>query len=319
MVIFVISTVLLLPLCLVRSLQSLSSYSVIGIVGSIYIALFMTVRASDHTYDKGGAFFGDLHLAPSFSGGYSWFSSSSFSLLSMFSTSFIAHYNAPRFFNELENPTPQRFSLVATIAFVSSMILFIIIMVTGFLTFGASADAFILNNYSSHDIYAGYARGATGLAVITGYPFTFTGFRDGLWDLQGTSDTARSTSFSLRTIALLTVISCCAIMVKDVSVVVGLSGSLFGSWLLLIVPSLFNLSSFHRRLAQAVDEHKFDDLEDSRSLMAKKRKPLESWPIMSLPVSTWIEIAFNLLMIVSGAALMIVGLSVNVHRIVYGH
>ena len=68
-----------------------------------------------------------------------------------------------------------------------------------------------------------------------------------------------------------------------------------------------------------MDEHKFDDLEDSRSLMAKKRKPIESWPIMTLPVSTWIEITFNILMIVSGAALMIVGLSVNVHRIVYGH
>lgn len=277
------------------------------------------VRASDHSYEKGGEFFGDLRLVPSFTGHYSLYSSSSFSLLSMFSTSYIAHYNAPRFFHELENPTPQRFSLVAIIAFVSSMVIFVVIMVAGFLTFGASSEAFILNNYSSRDIFASLARGATGLAVITGYPFVFAGFRDGLWDLQGTSDTTRSTSFSLRTVALLTAISCVAIMVKDVSVVVGLSGSLFGSWLLLIVPSLFNLSSFHRRLAQAVDEHKFDDLEDSRCLMGRKRTPIESWPIMTIPVTLWIEVGFNLLMIVGGAALMVVGLSVNVHRIVYGH
>lgn len=63
---------------------------------------------------KGGRFFTELVLKPSFQqrGGYKIASINSFVLLSMLSTSFVAHYNAPAFYNELKDASMERFNTV---------------------------------------------------------------------------------------------------------------------------------------------------------------------------------------------------------------
>ena len=62
------------------------------------------------SYAAGGKFFNELVVKPSFKarGGYSLFSAPVFVLLSMLSTSFVAHYNAPAFYSELKDATPAR-------------------------------------------------------------------------------------------------------------------------------------------------------------------------------------------------------------------
>ena len=51
----IISAAVLLPLCLLRDLSSLSAGSVIGTCGTAYTALFMAVRCFDRSYAPGGA------------------------------------------------------------------------------------------------------------------------------------------------------------------------------------------------------------------------------------------------------------------------
>jgi amino acid permease len=56
----------------------------------------------------------------------------------MLGTSYIAHFNAPKFYNELENTSMKRFNTVVAGAFGISMGLFALIMTVGFLSFGSN-------------------------------------------------------------------------------------------------------------------------------------------------------------------------------------
>lgn len=266
----------------------------------------MTIRLIDRSYIVGGQFFSDLSPRPSFEHSYSLYSYSSFVLLSMFSTSFITHYNAPRFYSELKNPTPERFANVSMTAFFISMLFFILVMGSGFLTFGATAQSFVLNNYSPRDSLAIYARLATGLAVITGYPFTFAAFRDNLQDLWNGDQTLprhstalqnKEDDFFLRTVILLGTITTLSLLFDDVGVVVGISGALFGSWLLFIVPGMMNLAFFQRQMQFRLATTK----------MGLKR------PTWSMPQQ--IEMAWNYVLVGIGVILMVVGLSVHCQRL----
>ena len=49
---------------------------------------------------------------------------------------FTAHYNAGRFYQELSNRSTKRIAMVSGIAMGSSMVLYGVVAVTGYLTFG---------------------------------------------------------------------------------------------------------------------------------------------------------------------------------------
>lgn len=76
-----VTTVALLPLCLMKSLKALGPFSLVGIIGMIYTSLAMALRFFDGSYQEGGRFFETLpaNLAPSFAG------AGSTSLLDLFS------------------------------------------------------------------------------------------------------------------------------------------------------------------------------------------------------------------------------------------
>jgi len=178
----------------------------------------MVVRLFDGSYAPGGRFFTDLVLKPSFQqrGGYKIASINSFVLLSMLSTSFVAHYNAPAFYNELKDASMERFNTVIKGGFLASILLFCLIMSVGFLTFGGSSLGFVLNNYSGKDFLATAARLAIGVALITGYPFTFSALRDGIMDILKIKNEERNKVFVPITLTSLSVLTALALVLKDV-------------------------------------------------------------------------------------------------------
>jgi amino acid permease len=169
----------------------------------------------------------------------------------MLSTSYIAHYNAPKFFVELKNSTMSRFNKVVGGAFGASIIFFIFTMCTGFLTFGGSTAGFILNNYSGRDALATLARFSIGLALLTGYPFTFSALREGLMDLMKLTGNSRDNAFAPITASLLGLVTLLALMLKNVGFVVSISGAMFGCLLMFIVPAIMNIVSFRKSTVPA--------------------------------------------------------------------
>ena len=77
-----------------------------------HTAIFMTIRMLDKSYSPGGRFFASVTpvLQPVFGARPHGLSPLTLVLVSMLSTAYIAHYNAPTFYSELRGPTERRFA-----------------------------------------------------------------------------------------------------------------------------------------------------------------------------------------------------------------
>jgi sodium-coupled neutral amino acid transporter 11 len=201
----------------------------------------MAIRYFDGSYAPGGKYFDSLPVAPIFTNDGFKLNHLTFVLLSMLSTAYIAHYSAPKFYNELQNPTMGRFNTVVGGAFGASIAFFIFVMVIGYSTFGGNTLGFVLNNYSSADSMATVARFAIGLALLTGYPFTFSALREGVIDFMKVPTHQRSKVFAPVTVGLLSVVTLLALVLNDVGFVVSMSGALFGCMLMFVVPAVMNI------------------------------------------------------------------------------
>ena len=102
----------LLPLCLLRSFNVLSYASLLGVGGILYTAVFMSLRLFEGSYVPGGEFY--EALVETGATAVSSFNLRGTSLLksviliSTLTSSYLCHYNAPKFLRELKDATVER-------------------------------------------------------------------------------------------------------------------------------------------------------------------------------------------------------------------
>ena len=161
----------LLPLCKLKDLSSLAPFSLAGIAGMLYTAVAMAIRFFDGSYsDPTSGFAADVaeSLRPAIGtkGASAVFSSNAFILICMLSTAYMAHFNAPKFYLDLENNTIARWNTCVATSFSISILFFIGIAAMGFSTFGGACNGFILNNYSTKDSLMGFSRVAVAFALV---------------------------------------------------------------------------------------------------------------------------------------------------------
>jgi amino acid permease len=232
-----VTTLVLLPLCLLKNLSSLAPFSLLGSLGMVYTAAAMAIRYFGRAYTvttatgKAASLASSLAkdlpaaLRPAFgsNGAASAFSPVTAILLGMLSTAYMAHFNAPKFYTELKNNTVPRYLTVVATAFGCSIGLFGLIATLGFLTFGGNCSGLILNNYSTRDTLMGISRIAVAVSLVFSYPLAFVGARDGILDLFSIKN--RSSSFlNTLTVGLLSSITVAALVIPDVSFVLAFAG-----------------------------------------------------------------------------------------------
>jgi amino acid permease len=231
-VLVALTTTILLPLCWMKSLASLAPFSLLGVIGMAFTGFAMLVKYLDGSYS--GPVEGTLletvaeNLRPSF-GSDGWKSvrtPESLILVCMLSTAFMAHFNAPKFYLELQNNTLKRYNTVVATSFGISITLMVAITAIGFLTFGASCSGLVLNNYSSKDMWMATSRIAVAISLVFSYPLAFQGCRDGILDLLKVSDENKSKDslLNLTTVCLLSTITLFAATLTDVSFVLAFGG-----------------------------------------------------------------------------------------------
>mmetsp|Transcript_15492 Transcript_15492/g.23043 ORF Transcript_15492/g.23043 Transcript_15492/m.23043 type:complete len:481 (-) Transcript_15492:737-2179(-) len=238
-----LTSVVLLPLCLVKNLSSLAPFSLVGIMGMAYTSIAIGIRFFGSAYKPAGRFLPDLapHMQPAFgsTGALGALSPKSLILISMLSTAYIAHFNAPKFYRELKNNTMDRFKTVVTSSFSISVALYAIVSAMGFLTFGSATQGLILNNYSTNDVLLSVSRFAVAISLIFSYPLLFVGTRDGLLDLIRLKEEERTNSLLNQvSVALLAITTVLALKVTDLTFVASMSGSVLGTALIFIYPTL---------------------------------------------------------------------------------
>lgn len=130
---------------------------------------------------------------------------------------------------------------MVNIAFFELVVLYIATMAAGYSTFGDVCQGNILLNYHPADILSTLGRLATGFSILFGFPLVACGAREsivGVASSLGFNSIGHDKNhFYLVSsiLALVTFISC---TVKDVSLVVGLTGAAMGSFIVYMCPPI---------------------------------------------------------------------------------
>lgn len=265
--ILVLTGAVLFPLSIIKDLSALAFTSILGFCSIAYTVLFMVVRSLDGTYslvgDK-GRFLQDAAITPpSFDKSTMWnFDFSSLVLASNLGLAYVAHYNGPVFYRSLRNTSSKRFRVMVTHAFVILTLLYVVTMVSGYATFGDVVVGNILLNYHPGDFLSTLASLATGLSILFGFPLIITGARESLLGvarslrLGDVADDDRVGHVALVT-AILAFVTTVAISVDDVSLVVGLTGAIMGSFIVYVCPALIYVRTIRQyRGADSVDHRR---------------------------------------------------------------
>jgi sodium-coupled neutral amino acid transporter 11 len=228
----------LLPLCLLKDLSALAFTSVIGTGGMVYTMLFMILRLLDKSYGAGGRF--AVSMVASQPVDLWSVNLKTLVLVSVLATAYVAHFSAPKFYADFKDATVPKFNKVVYLAFAIVVVLTVLIVVPGYVTFGSASAGFILNNYSNADPLAFAARVAVGVSVVGTYPLVFAALRDGLRTLVGAAPEAAHTRITTVAFSIITLL---ALVIKDVGFVAAVAGALFGTLLMFTFPGLFFLRS----------------------------------------------------------------------------
>jgi len=285
----------LLPLCLLEDISSLQFSSVLGVGGILYTVLFHVLRVSDGTYAVAGGALAKLLPAkalpswpsPKFS---LWaVNKGTLILVNMLCVAFLAHYNAINYYKELDHATEKRYTTAIAAGFGTSFAVFVAMMLLGYTLFGTTAQPLILNNFHrTQDVLATGARFATGLAITFAYPLMFAGLKASMFSLidaaagsSSSSSAAASKASGARkgkgkgaaapggaskqvkqaaVVAALSVITAIAFKCseEDVSVVLGLVGSVLGCGVAYVLPGVLSLVHMRARKRGGLRNAPFD-------------------------------------------------------------
>lgn len=242
LVITLLSVFILFPLCSLKDLTALKNVSKFGLGGQALATLTLLKRYLDKSYFPGGIY-STRNISPAIAAVSStkaidpkkWFV-----LASLLSYCFVTHYNAPKYYNELEDPTPQRFGKMAAISYISAAAIYIITMSLGFVMFGQDSKSFLLNNLAAADPLAIVARLAFGASVLASFPLIFMVMRN--WFISQAKKTVpilgdikSMTALLLGSIGLLTT------KFTDIGFVGSVSGATLGVSMAFIFPSIMYL------------------------------------------------------------------------------
>lgn len=242
--ILAISTLALLPLSLIKNLSALAFTSTLGFASVLYTVAFVVLRSLDGSYALGtGRYVVDQVITqPSFLNKSTWnINFASLVLASNLGLAYVAHYNGTIFYRELKHTCPKKFGKMVHIAFGILTVLYSVIMLAGYFTFGDVTQGNILLNYHPSDLLSTLARFATGLSILFGFPLVMVGVVEGFAGVLSSRfgidrtlccETRRSSII----VAILSIVTFLAIAVQDVSFVVGLTGAAFGSFIVYILP-----------------------------------------------------------------------------------
>jgi amino acid permease len=253
--ILLMSVFIFLPLSLMKSLSSLGFTSMLGTGGLLYTAFVMGLRYFDGSYRPGGKFAAALlpANAPVFASQPGGRPLLFLVLVSMLGTAFEAHFNAPLFFRELKDNTPERFNTMVSWSFVTAVVTMICVTAFGFLTFGGASQGFILNNYAANDLLVVWARAFVGVGIVFSYPLCFVGLRDGILEMKGIDKPSEKTR-NVWTVGLLSLVSVCSVFLRDLGFVNSFGGALISSLIVYVFPAIMFVMMSRKRMAQGLSK-----------------------------------------------------------------
>lgn len=256
----------ILPLCLKKDLSALKYSSMTGLVGIFYTIYFVGKRLVDGSYAAGGKFHAMMpsKLQPAAMPGFAHAKSSLLgytadlppfhaakgilTLMNMCCVAYACHYNAVKYYMELEDRTLPNLKGVMAAGLGGTFAVFWLMMIICYGTFGNNSQALILNNYhASQDVMATVARLFTGIAIISGYALMFAGLKAALFSLLKLDKPGvekrdeKQNRISAGLLACIA-IAACFVTEHELATVIGIVGSICGSVVIYMFPAFVNNS-----------------------------------------------------------------------------
>lgn len=288
MVIGLLSTTILYPLCIQPDLSALKSVSAFGLLGHLSAMVALAVRMFDKSYFAGGKFYRGSPLeaaalaiastkktkvAVAAAVAVPFDISKMFILASLLSYCFVCHYNAPRYYSELAGKEQDQglFLKMAATSYGLGAAIYIGTMWLGLGLFGPRSASFALNSFSASDPLGLLARVAFGSSVLASYPLIFINMRN--FFATAASKFSPNIKSEAVTALLLAFISLLTSRFTDIGVVGSLAGGILSSSMMFVFPPIMYM----------------------RALLQQARSTNSSPPVFKLVLNTVLLICGGLL------------------------
>jgi len=231
-----VALLLLVPLSLRKDLAFLRYSSMAGLTATLYGFMLLwsdCVAKADFGNPAGPVLQNILPMRADF-----------FSALALFSSAFMAHYNSPKIYADLQENTLSRWATLVGCAFSLAFITFTIFGFSGFALFGFSVEGNVLKNYSN-STRAMLAWLGMAFSVVFTYPLVFSTFRDSasalLRHVGLPVDTKGFLFRFLFTVLAVAMTVLGGTVFSDVALVNGVKGAVMSSCLAFIYPAVIHL------------------------------------------------------------------------------
>jgi solute carrier family 38 (sodium-coupled neutral amino acid transporter), member 11 len=145
-VIVTVATCIILPLCLLKSIASLSYASGLSIFANIILVIIVCIRGPIAEHERHiNEINGDFQLS----------NSSLFAGIGAMSFTFVCQHNSFLIFRSLKNPTRENWYKVATYAMSFALLICLVMGIAGYLSFFDFTKGNILNDFSIKGTVAG--------------------------------------------------------------------------------------------------------------------------------------------------------------------
>jgi len=169
---WVITVALLLPLSLAQDLRRLAFTSALGLGVTVYV-VFLVLR--DSWLNSPPEWGDDMVLAEWRVG--------AFEAIALYTHAFVAHYNAPKLYSELERPTALRWLVVVVIAYVLAFFVYASFALAGLRRFEEHVEGNVLKNYDMQmSVLVAWL--GMGFSIAFTYPIVFNSAREACVNLM---------------------------------------------------------------------------------------------------------------------------------------
>jgi amino acid permease len=267
-------TLIIYPLCSLKDLSAMKSTSLFGLIGNVVSMIALGIRAYDKSYLSGGLYApaaavvaaaistttttttsilpisaatGAIQLTTSIAKDSIVFQWAVFA--SLLSYCYVTHYNAPRYYIEIEDSSSKSILTMTSLAYLGAAIIYIGSMTLGISAFGPNVKSYLLNNFASNDPLGIISRIAIGTSILTNTPLMFIALRNRLVDMARTkipviADIKRMAALLVLIVGLITT------RLTGISVLASIAGGILGVNMMFTLPTIMYLSALQKKAKQ---------------------------------------------------------------------
>jgi len=269
--VLLVTIVLLLPLSSLRNLNALRYTSLLSMFGMFYL-LFLLFHEYFEALDHGQA-------PPDEEIDFVVPKLGIFQSAPIVNVAFIAHYNVPRFYQEMKDRTISKFATAVAASLSICGGVYILVGLFGYLLFGPATESDVLQNFGKDSFVATIGRVAMGAVVLFTYPLAFNALRASAIALISVKHPditfSRNKPFLTLTFVLVALTFIPGSVLDDIGVVLDYKGAILGgcigfgfpAWIFLASFSPSALPSFcvNTKQVSFIESGDTDEVDDDRS------------------------------------------------------